>query len=224
MRVVGKRYGIEFMNLGYSPTSEEEHEGLFGRIAIEDPALKAHYLLYEKTLSLCPLYPRLNAELLDVGCGLGGGVRLMKRWECKIHGDAEALPFDSSSFDLITNVESSHLYANPQRFFHEAHRVLRAGGHLCWADLREDEKVAEPFAQAERAGFRLVKYERVNDQIVAGLRITAAHYDAQLAKTPFFIRMFTSSLRTTYCAPGTRTFDNFVRNRKHYYVACWQKE
>ncbi|KAI6229297.1 Methyltransf-11 domain-containing protein [Aphelenchoides besseyi] len=240
MRTIGKKYEIEFLNLGYIPA--ETDFTLLDRNLPINRALRAHYQLYEKALSTCPLYPDLSLKLLDVGCGLGGGIREMKIVHPELlsaigvdkcirsheetnlfYGDAEELPFADGSFDLVVNVESSHLYANPQSFFTETHRVLRTGGYLCWADLRAVEKALEPFSHAKCAGLKLVRYEKITEQVLAGIHVTAAHYDSKLKQTPFIIRFFSNTLRTTYCAPGTRTYENFNRGLKDYYVACWQK-
>jgi ubiquinone/menaquinone biosynthesis C-methylase UbiE len=37
-------------------------------------------------------------------------------------GDAEALPFDTGNFDIVLNIESSHLYPRPWKFFQEVYR------------------------------------------------------------------------------------------------------
>lgn len=60
-----------------------------------------------------------------------------------VTGDAHDLPFKPSSFDIVINIESSHLYRNPQLFFDECSRVLSKGGHLCWTDLRFDGDVCD---------------------------------------------------------------------------------
>lgn len=51
-----------------------------------------------------------------------------------IQADAEQLPIASESFDIITNLESSHLYPSIERFFSEVERVLVPGGYFCYAD------------------------------------------------------------------------------------------
>jgi 2-polyprenyl-3-methyl-5-hydroxy-6-metoxy-1,4-benzoquinol methylase len=68
MRKIAKKYGIEFMNLGYLDELNVNGD--------------AHSCLYEKTLAVCPLYPDKlkNTAVLDVGCGIGGGIRWIKRW------------------------------------------------------------------------------------------------------------------------------------------------
>ena len=50
-------------------------------------------------------------------------------------GDAEGLPFDAQTFDLVLNVESAHCYASIPLFLAEVHRVLRPGGELLLADF-----------------------------------------------------------------------------------------
>jgi len=42
--------------------------------------------------------------------------------------DAEALPFEDASFDIVTSRIAPHHFPNPQRFVQEAARVLRPGG------------------------------------------------------------------------------------------------
>lgn len=101
-------------------------------------------------------------RLLEVGCGPGWGLELISRLEpgssfvgldlspraiefaskrCKsdqmkfVQGDAEALPFGDGEFDVVLNIESSHNYPHPERFFAEAVRVLKPGGYLVHADM-----------------------------------------------------------------------------------------
>ncbi|WP_158617425.1 class I SAM-dependent methyltransferase [Legionella sp. km772] len=58
-----------------------------------------------------------------------------------IQGDAEHLPLENESFDLITNIESSHLYPNLELFFHEVCRVLIPGGFFCYTDIELKNKL-----------------------------------------------------------------------------------
>lgn len=58
-----------------------------------------------------------------------------------IQGNAEHLPFPARSFDIVLNVESSHLYTNINKFLEEVYRVLKPDGYFCWADLRQKNEV-----------------------------------------------------------------------------------
>ena len=50
-------------------------------------------------------------------------------------GDAENLPFDDASFDVVTNLESSHTYPDIRAFLGQVRRVLRPGGWFLHTDL-----------------------------------------------------------------------------------------
>ncbi|CAJ0939421.1 unnamed protein product, partial [Mesorhabditis belari] len=202
-----------------------------------------HILLYEKCLSFHPKYPKFkDLSLLEVGCGQGGGLAWLKRTRPELQalrgidpvvvdsiggiirkGSADSIPLQSASIDVVINVESSHLYKQPEKFFQEVYRVLKPGGHLCWIDLRHDYQLDEPYKQAEAAGFDLTQSEDVTDQVVEGIRKTSAKYDAMLTKAPWMARLFAGSLRETYCAPGTHSFNRLFTRQKLYHCAAWRK-
>ena len=52
-----------------------------------------------------------------------------------VHGTAVALPFPSDTFDIVVNVESSHMYPDWSAFVCSVHRVLRVGGSFVWTDI-----------------------------------------------------------------------------------------
>ncbi|CAD5218900.1 unnamed protein product [Bursaphelenchus okinawaensis] len=209
----------------------------------KSPGEKAHCELYERTLSKLPYYNNLeNKSLLEVGCGLGGGLK----WIQKIHseigsvlgidkcapstmnplivqGDAEDLPVKSNTFDIVLNIESSHLYGNPESFFSEAFRALKPGGHLCWADLRRIHKKDEPIQHAQKAGFKLVELQIINQQILNGIQLTSTEYDKILDKAPIFIQPFKNAIRATYCAPGTEFYRKLKEYETIYWICLWKK-
>lgn len=53
-----------------------------------------------------------------------------------VQGNAETLPFDDESFDVIFNVESCHAYGSVPAFLNEVKRVLRPGGYFLCTDMR----------------------------------------------------------------------------------------
>jgi ubiquinone/menaquinone biosynthesis C-methylase UbiE len=52
------------------------------------------------------------------------------------HGDAEEMPFDDSSFDLIVSSNTLHLLQDPVRMFDEVQRVLDPSGRFIISDFR----------------------------------------------------------------------------------------
>lgn len=117
-------------------------------------------------------------NLLEIGCGNGIGTRLCTellqtnlsvgldlvdgfiRNATKnfhkpgqlnyVQGDSEILPFPDNSFDIVTNLESSHLYPCLTKYYQEVFRVLKPEGYFCYADIyfpekRQDERI-EHFA------------------------------------------------------------------------------
>lgn len=124
--------------------------------------INSHLLSFYLIRPLLLLKPN-EKKLLDIGCGNGIGLRLNSkildsgyalgidrshqlienanqhmRENANIHfmqADAESLPLSSNSFDIITNLESSHLYPNIESFFKEVSRVLKPGGFFCYADI-----------------------------------------------------------------------------------------
>lgn len=89
-----------------------------------------------------------DESVLDAGCGDGGVARLLRArvrevtavdvevssaWKNEpglrfLVADAEALPFDDDTFDLIHSKDSLHHMHDPARALAEYHRVLKPGG------------------------------------------------------------------------------------------------
>jgi ubiquinone/menaquinone biosynthesis C-methylase UbiE len=138
-------------------------------------------------------------QVLEVGCGCGGGaayiathfdpatykgldysksaVEACQKYHTAVpnltfvHGNAEALPFESASFDIVVNVESSHTYGNPSRFFSEVDRVLRPGGYFLIADFRDKQEVSPFRQQLHDAHFQFLQENDITPNVVKALEL-----------------------------------------------------
>ena len=91
---------------------------------------------------------RGDESVLDAGCGDGGVARLLRERVREVTGidlepfpgwrdgpgltfrvaDAESLPFEDASFDVVHSKDSLHHMASPERALAEYRRVLKPGG------------------------------------------------------------------------------------------------
>lgn len=169
-----------FLNYGYLPNDNPQH----AVIDLPKYALnRNHIKLILETIGICDL---TNRRVLDVGCGRGGTVSVIADYFqaqqivgmdlsssavafCHrnynyphtrfVEGDAEHLPFRRHSFEVITNIESSHCYPNIFSFYREIKRVLIPGGYFLYTDLLPTNKLAENLSFLLELGFT-IKHER----------------------------------------------------------------
>ena len=55
---------------------------------------------------------------------------------CFQKGDAEDMPFEDDTFDLVISSDTLHLVKNPMKMFNEIHRVLKPEGRFFISDFR----------------------------------------------------------------------------------------
>ena len=84
-------------------------------------------------------------------------------------GDAERLPFDNESFDVVINVESSHCYPRLSSFFFEVRRVLKLGGHFLYADLHDAKTLDEWRACLRGSGLAILAETNITSNVVTAL-------------------------------------------------------
>lgn len=144
-------------------------------------------------------------EVLEVGSGRGGGADYIKRYLnparmvgvdfspkavnlCKqyyhvddLHfelGDAEHLPFEDQTFDVVVNVESSHCYGSMDEFLSQVKRVLKPKGYFLFADIRRREQLDLLNEQLASCGMLCIKQENISPNVINALD---ADHDRRLA-------------------------------------------
>jgi len=163
-------YNRAFLNWGLRDRNiEQEYKAQNFTFSLLCPYqdINAQLLLY---FLIRPLFKTkfFNKRLLEIGCGNGIGLKMtaqllqtkyalgvdlvqtlvsnaQRNFYAKEHvnylqADAELLPLQDESFDIITNLESSHLYPRVDHFFSEVVRILTPGGFFCYADVYTDAK------------------------------------------------------------------------------------
>jgi SAM-dependent methyltransferase len=180
-------------------------------------------------------------DVLEVGCGRGGGCSYIGRYLqprsvvgvdlsrrgvslCTRHharrglsflqGDAESLPLEDGSFDVVVNVESSHCYGSMPRFLSEVRRVLRPGGYFLFADLRPAGEVAQLRGHLRVPGLDVLQEETITPGVLAALARDSERKRALIhRKAPRLIR---HQIREFAGLTGSSVYEDFRYGRAEY--------
>lgn len=183
-----------FLNFGYVANDNEQLSSI---------PLPKHYLnkncvkLVTEVIADCDLSDRC---VLDVGCGRGGTVHVINKFYdarrivgmdlsstaigfCRrthrdervsfLEGDAELLPFADESFDVVTNVESSHSYPTILDFYRQVYRVLKPGGYFLYTDLLSQALFDRGRQQLKDLGFTIEKDRDITSNVLLSCDETA---------------------------------------------------
>jgi SAM-dependent methyltransferase len=187
-------------------------------------------------------------DVLEVGCGRGGGCGFIARYLkprsvvgldvarrniaiCNrlyslaplvfLNGDAEALPFYGSTFDIVINVESSLCYGSMAGFLSEVTRVLRPGGYFLFADFRDAADVTTLLNQLRLSGLSMVKQRTITEYILAALeRENDAKRAMILTEIPWIFRW---PFRELVGVKGGIMYKGFRSGRLEYLSAILRK-
>jgi ubiquinone/menaquinone biosynthesis C-methylase UbiE len=189
---------FSFMNYGYAPLSAE--------LAVSNEPEKYCLQLYRQLVGDTPL---AGKRVVEVSCGRGGGAAHVarsfrpssylgvdisennlalaaKRYAAPNlrfqQGNAEALPLEAGSADVVLNVEASHLYDSPPKFFAEVHRVLVPGGRFLHVDLHWQDK--DPPAMIAAAGFAVDEVIDITQNVVQALDLDSVRREAIVMTFP----------------------------------------
>ncbi len=234
-----KNAEVLFMNFGY------DHPSLKIPLLPEDETNRYSIQLYHQLA----LHGELTGKTIcEVGCGRGGGLSYLHRTFKPLHslgidlnplainfntqfyrekdmhfkqGDAQALPVEDESFDLVINVESSHRYPQFGQFLSEVYRSLKPGGQLLITDFRFSDEVEAMKADIAESGFTVKHTEIINQQVVDALKADDAR------RRGLVKRLIPSLLRSTGLnfagAIGSETYNRFKENKYVYFNYVLEK-
>lgn len=228
-----------FLNYGYVPDLGPQ------RSAIQLPdhfVNKNSVRLMLEVIGDCDLRDR---RILDVGCGRGGMVFVVKHFFaprsiqgvdlspnaiafCRTNhrhenvrfdeGDAERLPFEDDRFDVVTNVESSHSYPNLDVFYAEVFRVLVPGGCFLYTDVMPMEAIPANLASLKKVGFTI----EVECDITANVLLSCDEV-ARARVGAFDAGNDRELMHNFLAAPGSQVYDDMQARRWSYRIYRFRK-
>jgi len=198
-----------FMNYGYEDLEPE-------RSLLElDPILERERYSVQLYCQITSAVDLKGKDVLEVGSGRGGGAAYIHHYLqpktmigvdfsteaidfCGakhkaegltfISGDAESLPFENHSFDVVINVESSHTYGSMETFLEEVARVLRPEGYFLFTDIRSTESIPTLRRQLIASRLRVLNERDISQNVLKALEIdTGYKYTLIRAKARRFI-------------------------------------
>ena len=219
-----------FMNYGYAPLSSD----LEGTAEPEKYCLQ----LYRRLLGDVDLRGR---KVVEVSCGRGGGAaHVAATYQPASYlgidiseknlalatqrfsgvsslsfqvGNAEALPLPDASCDALLNVEASHLYDHPARFFAEAFRVVKPGGTFFHVDLAWKDK--DPPTMIAAAGFQIASVEDITKNVVLALDLDSVRREAIVMSFPEHMR---NDFRDWSGVKGFRAYNRLLNGEWVYRI------
>jgi SAM-dependent methyltransferase len=233
--------GVFFLNYAFE---EEPPMGI--ALSPADEPNRACAQLYHHVASQIPLRGK---EVLEVSCGHGGGAAYLSRTFqpnrytgldlnpaairfCREHhrmdglafqqGDAEQLPFQADSFNVVINVEASHCYPDFQRFLAEVARVLRPGGRFLYADFRFAENRADWEQALASCPLKIEHVRTINAEVLRGMdRNSARSTELVERHVPKFMRGLACDFAGV---KGSRIYNALASGEVTYRSYCLGKD
>lgn len=228
-----------FLNYGYVPNFSPQHS----RVELPDHFINKNSVrLVLELIGDCDLNQQ---RILDVGCGRGGTVFVIKQFfnpqsvqgidlssnaiaSCRKNhhydnvrfdeGDAEHLPFKDEQFDVVTNVESSHSYPNVHAFYGEVFRVLRPGGCFLYTDVMPVLEMPRYLAELKRIGFVM----DVDRDITSNVLLSCD--EVATARVGAFDSGNDQQLMSNFLAtPGSQVYEDMRSRRWSYRIFRFRK-
>jgi ubiquinone/menaquinone biosynthesis C-methylase UbiE len=235
-----KHRQVIFMNYGYSDPGE------IIMLSSEDEINRYPVQLYHH---LCEMADLNGKDIVEVGCGRGGGLAYIARtyspstmtgidlekssvaFSNKYHnyknlsfikGNAGNLPMKDNSCDILLNVESSHRYISMVSFVSEVVRVLRPGGCFLFADFRYDHEWPSLFELLRKSGLKILLEKDITSNILRSLELDSERR-VSLVKT-YAPGILKKGILNFAGSVGTETYSYFQTRVFTYKSIMLQKE
>jgi len=232
---------VTLMNYGFAPA-----DGTRIPLAPEHERERYAIQMYHHVASGVPV---AGKDVLEVGCGRGGGAAYIARYlkpkhmigldrtpaaiefACRhfaaeenlryLDGDAHSLPFEDECFDAVVNIESAQHYDDIGLFLSEVHRVLKPGGHLLIACFEDPSKDVFPRRSLERSPLTEVSEEDITPGVVRAMDLDSARRQALAEKlAPSFLRGLAGEFAGVR---GTELYESFASGGCPYLFFVYRK-
>ena len=188
-----------FMNDGYASLDSNGYPttGNFPKLEGIHTMCKYQCYMYIELLNQANIdITQPLGNLLDIGCGRGGGVSVYKKYFnfdhvvgldlnpnqinfCKkIHsgiqfdqGSSMELPYNANSFDIITNVESANYYVDYDAFVKGLNKILKVNGLFLCADTGDQSRVDYIKEIYPHYGFKVKKHINITKNVAVSCAI-----------------------------------------------------
>lgn len=226
------------MNYGYAINSESGHSIV---LAEDEENERFSYQLYHYLATGFKKNANLQGlAIVEVGSGRGGGlgyvVKNLKPDKalgvdyskqqvefCKktyllpniafVWGDAENLPIESGSVNMVINVESSHCYGNFDKFIREVARILKDNGTFMITDFITTGNVPI-FEETLKKYLEIAEKKDITENVLLSLRFDSKRrMDLIVNRTPRFLR---GILKRFSGAEGSNIYQDLEARRSVY--------
>jgi ubiquinone/menaquinone biosynthesis C-methylase UbiE len=231
-----------FMNYGYAETQPDRPTP---QLDARDEKERYCILLYHRLATEVDMAGR---DVVEVGCGRGGGAAFVKRYFgprsvigidyafravglCNslhrmdgltfCHGDATRLPIRDASADIVLSVESLQSFWSPERFFHEGARVLCAGGQLLIATFQPEGALDRLAPSWRRAGLVLDHADDISDQVQTAMMLENERKITLMRKA--LPRVLWPIGYAFAAVRGTRIHEALCRGTTRYFIVVLRK-
>ena len=198
-RILRNNADLQTLNCGLIPKSGYQVDAATAPKLLTRLGLELYHLVGSQISN------QLSKTILEIGCGRGGGthyflnqfkpdrligidfsresIRICRqRYKIPelrfVLANALQLPFEDDYFDAAISIELCHMVENKKRFFTEAKRVIKPGGHLTYLDFiytngESDHSIERVEEGISNSDLEIKKQEDLTDQVFEALKTAA---------------------------------------------------